>query len=105
MINDEEIIVTTGKANKLGTGRKSYSISSIDFEKYNLRVPSEGFFIAVEWIINNHNLRENGCYPFIWREESKNNKGIFEFNYKKNQWEILENSINKDLLFEVILTN
>ncbi|RRJ89660.1 hypothetical protein EG240_11130 [Paenimyroides tangerinum] len=105
LINDEDIIVETGKANKIGKGRKSYSISSIQLEEYNIKVPSEGFFIAVEWIINDHNLKENGCFPLIWREESKNNNGIFEFNYKRSQWEILDNSINKDLLFEVILTN
>lgn len=105
LLNDEDIIVETGKANKIGKGRKSYSISSIELEEYNLRVPTEGFFIAVEWIINDHNLKENGCLPLIWREESKNGNGIFEYNYERNQWEILDNSINKDLLFEVILTN
>jgi hypothetical protein len=57
---DENIIIEV---------KKGKNLNKIDLEKYNIKIPKRGIFIAFEWMIINENK-----YTFTYTVEEENNK-------------------------------
>ena len=120
IIFDEELIIEVSKGKK---------ITSIDFSKYQIKVPNDGFFVGFEWLITNENLynytanieregkiiknQKNQNYqPYLGLIPSDDESVWHFMRGKWYKWEKVEfsnqpkfNNKYKDLAVEVILSN
>lgn len=111
LIYDQEIIASC-ELNKKPVEKKAYSIAKIDLEEMKIQVPDTGFFVVIEWIINEANKMEiNGeknkflSYPAILCEDNPKTEGVYLYHFLEGKWVKNDKDVNEDLLFEVILTN